>query len=82
MTVNEIRFNRQDRREYRLSDFCDTRFRKGDIVEFIFNGLRKIGRITTIFLKGDTYLYNIETRSHQWFQKISQENITNIITQN
>ena len=77
-TVNEILLNRQDLRECKLTgryDFSTTPFKKGDIVEFMFNGLKKIGRITTIFRKGGMHLYNIETKTHQWFQKIEQEDI-------
>lgn len=77
-TINEIVMHRQDRELNWMSDLIYSSGRKfnvGDIVEFAFNRLKKVGRITNVIRRNGKTLYNIETKTHQWFQKINQEDI-------
>lgn len=77
-TVNEIVYQREDRSARWRDSFISNRpnkFKVGDIVEFTFSGLRKIGRITTALCRSGICVYNIETRTHQWFQKIDEQSI-------
>ena len=77
-TVNEILYARADRSERHKHSFFVTlpgKFKVGDIVEFAFSGIRKTGRVSNVLNRGGHILYNIETKTHQWFQKIKQEDI-------
>lgn len=77
-TVNELRFQLQERNDKKFSHLFYKRpslFKVGDTVEFMFNGLKKIGRVTNSICRNNQSLYNIETNAHQWFQKINQRDI-------
>lgn len=77
-TINEIVYAKLERQERRQSSFFATlpgKFKVGDIAEFMFSGIKKIGRVTTVMNRNGLNLYNIETKTHQWFQKINQEDI-------
>lgn len=83
-TVNEIVLNRlernerRDRRFNRFNTLCERgypEYDRNDIVSFIFNGLVKVGRVTTVIGKGGQWFYNIETALGQWFQKIEQADV-------
>lgn len=77
-TINEIVYAQIERQERKQSSFFVTlpgKFKVDDIVEFMFNEVKKIGRVTTVMNRNGLKLYNIETKTHQWFQKINQEDI-------
>ncbi len=77
-TINEIvyaQIERQERKQSSIFAALPGKFSVGDIVEFMFFGIKKIGRITTVMNRNGLRLYNIETKTHQWFQKINQEDI-------
>lgn len=77
-TINEIvmlRADRKERQQRQIFSNLYTPFKVGDTVEFIFSGMRKTGRVTTIIRRSGINLYNIETNSHQWFQKIDESEI-------
>lgn len=81
-TVNEIILQRQEREDARMVSFAKPtafRYKVGEIVEFDFHGQTKKGRITTAIHKSGVSVYNIETPTHQWFQKIAQEAIIRAI---
>lgn len=74
-TINELRYQREDCRG-RKRGHIESRYRAGDQVTFIFNGLPKTGRVTAAMRKDGSVTYNILTRSGQWFQRIPQDAIT------
>lgn len=78
-TINEILYNREDVRrtpEMVFQSFNQRpRYEVGDNVSFKFNGMSKMGRVTTILFVAGVCLYHIETASHQWFRKVEQDNI-------
>lgn len=77
-TINEIVYAQMDRQESSnalLLEIVPAKFKVNDIVEFMFSGIKKIGRVTTVLKRNGANLYNIETKTHQWFQKINQEDI-------
>ncbi len=74
-TVNEILGAREERKLRRNRVPAWTKFKKNDIVQFMFNGLTKIGRVTTVAYTGLSVLYNIATPSGQWYKGIEQERI-------
>lgn len=74
-TINEILGAREERKLRRNLVPAWTRFKKNDVVQFTFNGLVKVGRITTVACTGLTILYNIATPTGQWYKGIVQEKI-------
>lgn len=74
-TVNEILGAREERKLRKRQVPAWTKFKKNDHVSFIFNGLTKIGRITTVAYTGLSVLYNISTPSGQWYKGIEQGKI-------
>ena len=74
-TINEIVGVREERKSRRNRVPAWTKFKKNDIVQFSFNGLTRVGRVTTIVSTGLTILYNIATPTGQWFKGVEQSRI-------
>lgn len=74
-TINEIRYQRQDRirnckemrQVYRFEKFA-----KGEKVAFTFSGMKRYGRITAIHHYGPMVLYSIVTPGGGWFRQVEE----------
>lgn len=77
-TINEIVYQKQDADERKFHNpFLSTQilYNVGDVVEFEFNGMRRVGRITTTMCRNGEAFYHIETVTHTWYQKVKESDI-------
>lgn len=78
-TVNEIAYRREEAYNMRRTgraERCGNRYNVDDTVEFIFSGVKKMGRVTTVLCdRSKKVFYNINAITGQWFRGISQEDV-------
>lgn len=77
-TINEIMYQKMDRRERIIQDPCTTRFgkfHKGEKVEFNFGEMTRVGHISNCFCKGGIISYHIVTFHGTWYRDIQQDQI-------
>lgn len=74
-TINEILLNREKRKSVSCYTKRPARYSVGDMVEFTFCGMPKIGRISNVECLNGVCSYHIETYNHTWYRFVDQQSI-------